>query len=601
MDRTTVCLIERDYAMTAEIRTSTNYGINYAEFNSPEHVSWKNHRQLLRNMDPREAGYRGCIGLALIVNAVNADSWAEIPGGENDRRVFVPDRTVSWASLVDVPIGYFGLAGRKRDVHWASVRPTTLRYGLPALARETETVQCDFRAFPFDKARVKTAEGRPVTVYPTPDALNPAHHPQLFRAFNALEWAMTTNAFAFRNRWQPKREEVAKALGYEFDPAKKLLAFGGGVYDGAARPQQWMPQAYIAFPARLKGEVFDRATRAPGPHGAEPKYAYGLCEAFLAAVGQHLAYRAPFDGVVTSVDRGVYRGVPVLAFTLQGDRGEHEVVRFFRDTCLVRKPSRVRFKAGEVVAEERFDATLPTNWYTRDTPWRADRWDRWVPALLPRRLDAVMRLWFERTAVSLSPGLVHYPTQVASVAALGGAVDGELYWEVSNCLDYYADDCDAIVFPPVPIHNWYDLVGWLPGDVSYDLHPTDHRFESYAEQKERVARERQERAAAEKEWAAAERARRQAEEAAEAEREQRLVEERAARKALLRRLADEAAARAAQAAADAAEAARLAAEEAEDQPWLAKGLPDPRTLTPEQHRMAMAARVKDRLAKKPKK
>lgn len=537
--------------MTAATRQSPPAsGINYAQFVSPEHLAWKAHRELMLNVAREEAGYRGCIGLALIINAVGADSWAEIPGGENERRVFIPDNTVSWASIVDIPVGYFGLDGRKRDVHWASVRPTTVKFGMPALARETETLQCDFRAFPFDKAKVRTHEGDVVTVGPGPDALNTAHYPQLFRVFNALEWAMTTTAFAFRRNWQPKRDKVAKALGYEYDPEKKLLAFGGGVYDGAARPYQWMPQAYIGFPHHLREHVFDRATRATGSPQMLPVYSPGLREAFLNAMGQYLGYRAPFDGRVDRIDRAFYKGIPVLAFTLKGDRGEHEVVRFFRETCQVRKPVRTRFKAGDVVAEERFDMALPEDWYERSP---AMRWDKWLWSLMPHRLDPVMRLWFERCAVSLSPGLVHFPAQTASLAAFSSAVDGELFWEVSNCMEYYSDTCDALVFPTMQIRNWYDLSGWLPGDVAFDLNPYDHRFESYQEQRERVAKDRREKAEA-------------------AER---------VRKAGLHKLPKE------------------KPEDPEDQPWKAKGLPDPRTLTPAQHEATMKARVRDML-KKPK-
>jgi hypothetical protein len=508
---------------------------------SPERDDWRAHQGLTTIIHRDEAGYRGCLGLALIINSVGADSYATSPTGPGGTELtFVPDRTVSWASMVDVPVGYFLNPAGKREVHWATVRPTTVRFGMPALAARTETHQSDFRA---------------------PDHYDVEYRTQLMRVFNALEWAMTTTAFAFRQSWRPKRNALAKALGYKFDPNQPLLKFGGGLYDGVARPHQWMPKAYIGFPEHLRDRVYDRATRLPGPQQATIAYSVGLREAFVNAMGQYLGYRAPFAGRVTSVRREVYCNIPVLTFTLDGDCGEHEVVRFFRETCRVRKVERTRFAPGDVIAEEGFNAALPEDWYDRCP---AARWDRWTWKLVPHRMDAVMRLWFDRCGVRLVDGLVHFPTQMASVAAVSTAVDDELFWEISDCMEYHADDCDAIVFPTVQIRNWYDMKGWLPGDVAYDLTPNDARFESYHDQRERVAREKANAKAAEAAWLA-----RQKEEAA-----RRKLEE---------------------------EAARLAAEQAADEPWVAKGLPDPRTMTPEQHEAAMKARIKDKLAKKPKK
>lgn len=464
-----------------------NGKINYDEFTSPEHTSWKTHRNLTTVIDEDEAGYRGCLGLALLINAVNCDSWTQVPKGQGDPLTFVPNNTVSWASLTDVPIGYFRIGAKKREVHWGTVRPTSLRFGMPMLARGTETHQFDFRAFPFDRAKVSAVGGKTLHVSPPPDTLNPTDHPRLFRVFNALEWAMTTTAFAFRKNWQPQRDKLAEALGYSYDPRQKLLAFGGGIYGGVARPYQWMPKAYIAFPESIRDAVYDRSTRAIGSPDMMPIYSEGLREAFVNDMGQYLAYRAPFAGRVANVDRVFYRGIPVLSFLLKGDRGERQVVRFFRDTCHVRKGLRTKFEAGDVIAEEQFDAALPDNWYALSPK---ARWDKWTWSLVPHRLDAVCRLWFERCGLSLKDGLVHFPAQIASLAALSSAVDGDLFWEVSNCLEYYTEDCDAVVFPTIQIRNWYDMTGALPGDVFYDVRPNDPRFETYQDQVKRVAGKR---------------------------------------------------------------------------------------------------------------
>ena len=471
----------------------TNLPIDFKSFNSPEHESWKAHRQLLSHLKDSDAGYRGCFGIALLINSVNADSWLQLPRTESTTDnpfVFVPDSTVSWATLVDVPLGYFRFNDQySREVHWATVRNTTTKFGMPTLARGSEDKMAfDFRAFPFGKAKVRSPDGKAWhVVTPGADSLNTEHYPQLFRVFNALEWAMTTTAFSFRSSWAHARPAMFQALGYEYEPDKKLLAFGHGMYDGAARPNQWMPRAYLAFPENMRDRLFERSTRPAGTlvPDAEPVYTEGIKEAFMDAMGVAFEFRAHFAGRVASMERMYYHGVPVVSVLLKGDQGERQVVRFFRDTAILRKRVRDTFKPGEVIGEEKLDGAVPDDWF--NIPY-FKRWDRYAAGILhPRRLDAVMRLWFERQAVNLQPGYVHFPAQIASVAALGAAVDDRLFWEVSDSLEYYRDDADAIIFPTVQLRGWYDLAGCLPGDVAYDLNPADPRYESYLEQKQRLA------------------------------------------------------------------------------------------------------------------
>lgn len=453
----------------------------YDDASGEEQKVWKAHRKLVRSIEADEAGYRGCIGFALLVNATNADSWKSFPIGNGSHKAFVPDDTVSWASMVDVPIGYFKLRQQKREVHWATVRPTTKKFGMPQIAFGTETYAFDFRSFPFDPTRVRMGE-RVTDMIPSEDTLQPSQHPQLMRLFNALDWAMTSTAFTFRKTWKPKRDQLAKALDREYKPDQKLLAFGQSVYDSVARPHEWMPQAYIAFPYAMWDDVYDRTTRATGSSHMLPVYSEGLREAFVDAMGSHCEYKARFDGVVASVDRIKYRDMTVLEFQLRGDRGEHETVRFL-PACTVHKNYRTRFKGGDVIATDKYRQTLPEDWFSLS---HRERWDRWVHRLIMGRMDDVCRLWFERAGIVLEDGFVHFPSQIASFAALSSAADASLYWDVTNSLEYYREDCDAIVFPTLQLRNWHDLTGHLPGDVLFNLQPNDRRFETYADQVARI-------------------------------------------------------------------------------------------------------------------
>ncbi len=469
--------------------------INYDHFTSNEHKSWKLHRQLLLQLEEDDAGYRGCFGISLVVDSSTIDSWTTVttkPGVGS--LVFIPDSTVRWATLVDVPIGYFRLGERSREVHWATVRPTTMKFGVPALVRGSEGRDAwDFRSFPFDKAKMKTPSGRVVQLDAFPDTLKPDSFPQLFRVFNALEWGMTTTAFSYRKNWAYAKKHMFDALGYPYDEGKKLLAFGKNVYDSVARPAQWMPRAYLAFRESHRDDVFDAVTRVGyGGPGAPPVYPDGLKEAFVDAMGTGFAYRAQFDGRVAAVGRIVHRGVAAVEVVLKGDRGERTVVRFTLEGCVLRKRVRDTFVAGDVIGEERLEAGVPPHWY--DIPWYS-RWEKTAARLLSaRRLDPVMRLWFERQAYHLKEGYVHFASQISSIAALGLASDEHLFWEVSDSLDYYHDDSDSMIFPTVQIRGWCDLRGGLPGDVAYDLNPADHRYEEYADQKARIAARNAEKA-----------------------------------------------------------------------------------------------------------
>lgn len=447
----------------------TNAGIDFAQFATAEHEKWKLHRRMAMAVSKRAAGadFRGCFGLAMAVTGFTQDSWQTV--GED--MLFVPDNTVSWATLTDLPRGVMQLTPERKPVHWATVRPTTVKYGVPTLARGTEKeFAWDFRAMPFSTTRVPDDVLGERTVRPPAHVMDSAKFRHLFRVFNAVETAMTTTATNTMPLWKPHAGLVRDLLGVaQDDPAKPLYAFGDKYFDEAASPYDWFPRAYLAFPEAIRDKVYDRSTRPASFTKAGPTYTPGLRAAFVDAVGEGLAYRARFQGKVTAVTRATYMNLPVTEFKLVGDRGEEETIRFFRETCQIRKGFNTRFGVGDVIANERLDAKVPTTWYDKAF---AARWYVCEHRLLPNRIDPVLRCWFDRQGVSLKEGYVHFPAQVASVAALSSADERHLFWEVNGGVDYLVDDIDAFVFPPVTIDRWFFLTGCLPGDVRYDLTPS---------------------------------------------------------------------------------------------------------------------------------
>jgi hypothetical protein len=439
--------------------------LNFEALNSEDQKRWKEHRELLLTVKGDHAGYRGCIGVGLAVDTVTADTW--LPVGS---RYFLPDDVVKWLFLVDVPVGYFRLSRKHREVHWATARRTTVKYGMPSLPRGSEgTDAWAFRVMPFDTASRKDNAGE---VHAGPDVLDPVANAQLFRAFNALEWSMTSTAFNFRRPWMPGRKALWDAVGLPFKEGSKLLLFGSEPCDKVERPGAWMPRAYLAFPEELAPKLFDRATRV-GPFDKliymEPDpVGEGLRWAFCRAMTNGLAWQAPFDGLVESVSRETYKGMLCLTVRLAGDRGQQALARFTREARVVAGRG-LAVKNGDVIAEETF--RLPEGWDNRSP---RSRWERAENMFLS--LDWMLRTWFEREILHLAPGLVHVSTELASPAALGSAVDENLFWDISPSLPYWNESCDSFIFPTLQMSGWDDFRGVLPGDVAYDVAPADQRF-----------------------------------------------------------------------------------------------------------------------------
>ncbi len=428
--------------------------VNLEALNSPEYAGFKKHKDVVFAVPAHEAGYRGCIGLGMCVDGQSSDSWIEVRE-PTSTRLLVPDAGVRWASLVDVPPGFFRLSNEEsvREVHWAALRPTTMKFGVPTLAADTETVAGDFRAMPG-----------------TPGATITPATPREFRLFNALNWAMTSTAFAFRRGWQPFADKFRRAVGLEERIAqRKALMFGSGVFDAVDRPGVWMPRAYIGFPAASREKLFHRSTRN---HAAViPMYSNSLQSEFCADLETGLGYVMPFDGVVASVSRAVYQDLPVLTITLVDEFGKTSVVRFGRHAD-VRCPVGVPVQAGTLVAREPIE--LPATW---DAMSPAAKWDKFVlSAFRGMKFDSFLRVWFERKILDLASGLVHVPAALAAPAGFFGSIESSLYWDVSPGMDYFDESLEAFVFPTLQIKTWHALVGVLPGDVAYDFTPGDKRF-----------------------------------------------------------------------------------------------------------------------------
>lgn len=422
-------------------------------------VAWKQHRDLLLHVSIEASGYRGCIGLGLIVDAASNESWLERP-----RRLFLPDKSVHWASMIDLPSGTFRIGPREREVHWAASFPTRMRYGMPHLCEAGPDRLCwDFRTLPQHRQTFVAKDGY---IGVNPDSLSPVDHPQHFRVFNALEWAMSSTAFHYRSSWREQREHLYRALGIEYDPQATILVFGEEFDRMVERPEQWMPKAFLAFNEKSVNRLFERSTKKAmaGPRFIPEE----MKAAFVNDMFGGAAYQAQYAGEVTACVRENYHGRSVLKISLRSDDGQIDVIRFSRN-AKVHRAKYARFKMGEVIAEETW--SLRDDWCAQPVRWR---WAQVEDKL--HDPETHLRIWFERQFVRLQPGLVHLPSEICALAAAGNAVDSAMYWDVRPSFSYYRDDCDAFIFPTLQIAHWDQFSGVLPGDLYYDFTPTDARF-----------------------------------------------------------------------------------------------------------------------------
>lgn len=422
----------------------------YQGLDSPEHKKWKDHRTMISHVPGREVGFRGCLGLAMLIDQLTEASWTS----EGDL-LFLPNDTVRWASLLDVPRGQ--IPGSRRETHWASIRQASVRHGMPILARGTEGNEAwDFRAVPHSEIPVESERGRFVKrAGPT---VLPPDRTQEFRVFNAIELAMTTAAFMGRHTWQAAKAQAKPPAG--------LVCGQGDIWETPPRPSVWMPRACLGFALEDEHDLFEMCTTVKGMRHIPD----GLLLEFWRALtadqeGLLLAYRAQRPGKVIAIRREDYANMPCVAITLSTQTGER-TIRFHRSAEIRVRPGS-SFEQGAILGHERLE--LPEN-CSPDRPLVAIR-ERHLPRLFGHNLFANLRIWFERQMQFVFEGYIHLDSRLANRAAMAKSVPEALMWEVSACQPFFNIDAQAFIFPPLPTHRWDMFVGVLPGDIAFDLTP----------------------------------------------------------------------------------------------------------------------------------
>lgn len=410
--------------------------------------SWLRHKSVVDSVPMYESGFRGCVAIGCSADDSNESAWITGPNGI----LLIPDSAMRWYSMIDVQIGRWAPVPIRPATVFTRMR-TSVRFGMPTVSAPGATESFHDVRLPQD-AKTPLAIGHAGT--------------QAVRMADAMNWAMTSTAVAFRREWVRRgTSQFYSATGIRPSSRPSLL-FGdstapdGRVYHGVANPLSWMPKPYLAFPASAGEGLFDWATGV----GVSPVRVYtdAFKVAFLQDLGDGMPVRSPVDGELDAVEVGLFQcGTPAAALHFSGKAGK-AIVRVSGDFRLTASPG-ATFQAGDVVGTDAPE--LPPNWVRLSD---YTQWEEAAPALVGRRnFNTYLALWFDRQVIRTSESYIHVPAAVASPAAVGSD-DSRLMWDVRDSLRYFNQEVDGFVFPTVKTWAWEDLVFPI-ADVAFDLTP----------------------------------------------------------------------------------------------------------------------------------
>ena len=491
----------------------------YELFDTPLHRQWKRDRAL-RQRIPLDECWRGCVGLAALIDDLDDLQW------HGDHALYRNEQ-VTWLALRDVPPGHFPGCGsmNRREVNYASTTVAKLRHGMPVI---DFTLPCgrsvDFRRFPFSSF-VKEAGGRKEWVHAWGDVLDSDARRREFAVLNKLSVQMTRFAFhgvdkeghPVRPSWHRRRRRRGEKpyrvphlmkwmprpyLGFTHEHAERLYDLSTMV----AKPQ-WVlecpccgrrselrlfrAQARQTFESghfvaccprcqrRRKWHLSDAV-----PAKAQRQFTLAFRDRFIKDLAQGLPLRAvgpvTYCGPVRHVHDGEERPHEARKLDLRphmfspGLSGKMSLLFLPAEAMVLVKPGE-RVDAGEVMAHA-LPSPPPRIWLTMD---RVGRWEAMHEVWGVERTSFLQQLWFRHQAqcIPSHPDLLLFPGDLVATAARDVPVQ-QLWWDFARAGDMDLIDVGeaAVVFPPLRVCGWDRLAFSLPGDVALDVGISDPRY-----------------------------------------------------------------------------------------------------------------------------
>lgn len=467
---------------------------------------WKRLRRLSQRI-PLSEITRGCVGLALLLQ----DRGERMVAANG--RCMLPNSDVLWARVADVPQGHFPAAGpmNAREVNYASVVQAQMRYGMPHIRFEDADFlhRWDLRFRPDTEAEI------------TQDVLNVARSPELFKTLNRVHRAMTDYAFtATDDRGRPERASWHRQRPRGMQPTQ------------VPRPEAWFPRpmegfhlneaenlypAVIERPAsqwiecrecgkRVDYEVFRNVQRfedgnwaAKCPHcrsytkwyeedtdagHIRPRYVWAFRVGFCNDVADQLPLRAwedlVYGGQIIQHGENVEEigpsatasGLPLIGHMFYSALDSRRYVMHLPEHVHVGKTGR-EFMSGDTICHL-MSKKPPQLWSNGDDK---DRWKTLPQLFDPNVRSYFLRTWFygQRVRIPTKPHLFFWPADLVATAT-SKVQPAELWWDVAPAADYFDDQGEAAVLPPLRARHWDNLLFKLPGEVVLSADLGDPRF-----------------------------------------------------------------------------------------------------------------------------
>lgn len=419
------------------------------------------HAALLRRLGRDLSGWRGCFGVALVI-----DGDVTTPGGEGlTPQAFVANEQLTWVTAVDVPVPW--ITDLHRPAHLVQVRRAALRYGAPTLDPPTVLREFDYWDGP---------------------AAVPDLPPELVLAANGLNNAMTSTAFAYRFHWQAHVPAFREYAGL---PAEPVGGFRPRPAPGGPQPNpgvsvllgdrqyppevvknfSWVPRPWVEVDPRRAGAAFQKLREL------------GFTDAFRAVAGDMFAAGmpvvSPVKGYFTGTNPLVEGGVRYTQFNFREEHGARHAVVASGGAQVTSARGLPVFRGTQVGADGR---PVPPEFYH----WGRDRrWGHVRKAYRPEVLDLVLGSVFSSLFRQVGRAWA------VPFAVLGRDVsysfgEGGLWWDVSRVrsdeLDFsLGADARVHVMPTIRPHgDQWDSFHDRLGATALDLTPVHPRFRGHA-------------------------------------------------------------------------------------------------------------------------
>lgn len=399
--------------------------------------TYKRHAALMSKLDPNIAGWRGCTGIALLL-----DGEVQAPEGGRTGLGFVRNDQLTWLTAIDIPVPW--MTGLAHAAHMMQFRRAALRYGSPMLDQSSLIREFDYWDGPKSELEL------PVDWIAAADGVNNA---------------MTSTAFVFRSVWKKHADVYEEYTGVKGEP--QVIIGDHNHNPVVVKDYRWVPRPWVGVDPRNAATLYKRLR--------EGTYTDAFRRVVVDLFAAGMPISSPVDGYFTGVSPLDQNGMRYTQFNFRERNGaKHAVVATAAATVSSARGMPVARgtevgKDGPPVGRAFYHMPL------------LKQWNEVVRAYAPEVLDLVLGNAFSALFKQIGKSwLLPYAVLGQDISYSFGT--GELWWDVSTLCDRNFDlsgQGRIFICPTMRMVSWDAFRDHL-GMVALDLTPTDPRFRSYA-------------------------------------------------------------------------------------------------------------------------